>query len=401
MCRKGVCLIFCVLLLGIAHKAVEGAEVVMKLNRGIVIDRQFHQIPPATRVTFTATDIQLIKSMGFEFVKVIANPACFISGATINDSNMGYLDYMVNTVVNQGLPVVVCVHPEPAFKHNYLGTSDGFKNLLGFYKDFAAYMAARWDSNELAFQLMTEPFGNSPDPNEWNCWNKLQPQMWQAVRAAMPEHTLILSGDQSGIIEGLVNDVDPDLIKDNNVYYSFTTYYPYTFAFQGWKLAGAHSRWFNNVPYPSSTSNNPAQYILPECPNNLYSDVYNAVKTYCNTPWDMNQQRAILKPITDWNNAHGGKLKIWCAEWGALDRQMASEGGGCNPSDRIQFIHDRRQAFEEINIGWAYWSYNEAFTVLDPNLRVHNSNSPSYNWVDKEMLHALGLLGSQGNAKVD
>jgi endoglucanase len=397
MCRKWVCVIFCVLFLGIAHNAAAGAKVVMKLKRGITIDRQFFRVPPEPASTIVPKDIQIIKSMGFEFVKLIVNPACFISGATIKDSNMWYLDEIVNRVVHEGLPVVVCIHPENDFKVTYLGDWTQFQNLLGFYKDFAAYMAARWGPNELAFQLMTEPRANA-----WG-WNTMQPLMWQAVRSTMPAHTLILSGDQTGIIEGLVNDVDPNLINDNNVYYSFTTYYPFTFTCQGWNLVGvAYSSWLNNIPYPSSTSNNPAQYILPECPNNLYSAAYNAVKTYCDTPWDMNQQRAILKPIADWNKAHGGKLKIWCAEWGCMDRiEGNAKGGGCNPSDRIQFIHDRRQALEEINIGWAYWSYNEAFTVLNPKLRVQNSKSPSYNWVDKETLHALGLLSGQGETKVD
>ena len=45
---------------------------------------------------------------------------------------------------------------------------------------------------------MTEPGGNALD------WNDLQPRMWQAARRAMPEHTLILAGDQVGKVEGLI-----------------------------------------------------------------------------------------------------------------------------------------------------------------------------------------------------
>jgi len=357
----------------------------LKLNRGITIDRQFLRVPPEPGSTILPIDIQIIKSMGFEFVKVLANPACFMSGSTINSSKMWYLDEIVNRVLAEGLPVVVSLHPETEFKTTYLGTPGGFTNLLGFYKDFAAYMAARWDPNKLAFQLMSEPCNNYQD------WNIMQPQIWRAIRTTMPGHTLILVADQFSIIDAMVK-VNPDLIDDDNVYYSFTTYLPYIFTFQGSKWSTNYFPWIKNVPYPSMTPKDPNQYILPGCPNNLSIEAHIILNEYFAIPWDMNQQRALLKPVTDWNNAHGGKLKILCAEFGSLDRQMAPAGGGCNPPDRIQFIHDRRQAFEELNIGWTYWSYNETFTVFNPNLRVVCGKSPSYDWVDANMLDALGLL---------
>ena len=363
-----------------------GRGLTLKLNRGITLDRQFTTIPPESIMTILPADIQIIKSMGFEFVKLIVNPACFISGSTINSSNMWYLDNIVRKVVSQGLPVVVCIHPMGEFKTNYLGSGGAnFPALLGFYHDFAAYMAARWDPNELAFQLMTEPFGN------YTAWNNMWPSMLAAVRSAMPDHTLIMSGDQAGIIQGLVYDVNPDLTTDTNILWSFTTYYPVIFTGQG-GTSTVYYPWLNNVPYPSSPSNNPANYILPSMPSQYYSSAYNEIFTYCNTPWNMAKQRSILQSIVMWRANHpSSNPKVWCAEFGCLDRTYDPQGGGCNPQDRIQFIHDRRQAFEEIGIGWAYWSYNETFTVLNPNLRAAFSKSPSYDWIDNPTLDALGL----------
>ena len=367
-------------------------KVKMKLKRGLTIDRQFLRVPPEPTATILPKDIQIIKSMGFEFVKVLANPACFISGSTINQSKMWYLDELINKVLAEGMPVVLSLHPETEFKNTYLGTAGGFTNLLGFYKDLAAYMAARWDPNELAFQLMSEPCGNYLD------WNIMQPQIWQAIRTAMPDHTLILVADQFSVIDAMIK-VEP--VKDDNVYYSFTTYLPYIFTFQGSQWSTNYFPWITSVPYPSLTPKDPDPYILPGCPEEHSINAHIILNEYFAIPWDINQQRALMKPITDWNNAHGGKLKIWCAEFGSLDRKMAPAGGGSIPADRIKFIHDRRQVFEEIGIGWAYWSYNETFTVLDPNLRELGSKSPSYDWIDKKMLNALGLLSDQADIKVD
>jgi endoglucanase len=357
-------------------------KIEMKLKRGISIDRQFLKVPPRRGSTIETKDIQIIKSMGFEFVKVLINPACFMSDSTINPPNMCYLDDLIGKVLAEGLPVVLSLHPQTEFKTTYLGTPGGFANLVGFYKDLAAYMAARWDPNELAFQLMSEPTNNYQD------WNIEQHQIWRAIRSTMPHHTLILVGDEFSIIDALLK-VEP--VDDNNVYYSFTTYLPYIFTFQGSQWSTNYFPWITSVPYPSLTKKDPDPYILPGCPEKHSIDAHIILNEYFSIPWDMNQQRALLKPITAWNRAHGGKLKIWCAEFGALDRKMAPPGGGSLPADRIQFIHDRRQAFEELNIGWAYWSYNETFTVFNPDRRAICSSSPSYDWIDPNTLDALGL----------
>ena len=41
---------------------------------GITIDRQLHQVPPEPRNVILRDDIRLIKSMVFEFVKLVINP---------------------------------------------------------------------------------------------------------------------------------------------------------------------------------------------------------------------------------------------------------------------------------------------------------------------------------------
>jgi hypothetical protein len=53
----------------------------------------------------------------------------------------------------------------------------------------------------------------------------------------------------------------------------------------------------------------------------------------------------------------GGKLKLWCAEFGCYQ-------GGANPDERRQYIEDLRTIFDMNKIGWAYWSYNETFSVM-------------------------------------
>ena len=200
------------------------AEPLLALDRGLCIDRQFRTIPPEAIMRITGDDIRLIKSMDFEFVKLIVNPEPLLSDTGLNNAKSWYLDEIVQRVVDSGLPVVVCIHPEWKFKETILSDPREFDRFVQFLEAVGQFLAARWSPKQLALQLMTEPGGNVLD------WNELQPRMWRAARRAMPDHTLILAGDQVGRIEGLLTTKPVD---DPNVMYSFTFYDPFVLTLQG------------------------------------------------------------------------------------------------------------------------------------------------------------------------
>jgi licheninase len=327
-----------------------------ELKRGITIDRQYYLALPSPN--FQPGDIELVKSMGFDFVKLIVNPAVHKSTAAI--INMGCIDAMVNRVLKHNMQVVVCIHPESNFKNTVFKDKQEFRNLCRWYAHFVAYLAARWSQKDLIFQLMTEPFGSSPDPESWNSWNKLQPPMWQAVRQAMPDHTLILSGDRIGRIEGLVL-VEP--VRDNNVIYAFSHYEPFIFTLQGASWAaqefGAYIPHIQHVPYPSSPEiiELALSDILRNVPADLQDQATGDLKQYGTEGWNKNKMTERIRTLTDWSRSYGG-VKLLCGEFGCLH-------GAVHPQHRYQFIRDFREVLEEHGISWAYWSFNETFRVLD------------------------------------
>jgi endoglucanase len=206
----------------------------------------------------------------------------------------------------------------------------------------------------LALQLMTEPVTDSIP------WNELQPRMWQVARRTMPGHTLILAGDQVGKIEGLIT-TEP--VDDENVLYSFTFYDPFLFTLQG--AAWLEPQWWSQlgpVPYPSSPEILDAQLpsllgkISPE-PAPWRTTVAQHLKDYGAARWNEQTIAARIGMLTQWNQAHGGRLRIWCAEFGCYQQTVAAE-------DRCRYLQDVRTAFEANGIGWAYWSYNETLTVM-------------------------------------
>ena len=114
------------------------ARLALQLDRGISLDRQFRQIPPEPIMRFTRKDIRLIKSSGFEFVKLIVNPEPLRDGAHLDTQKREYLREIVSQVVNEGLPVVVCLHPEWEFKKRILGERPAFAEFLVFLQEVSS-----------------------------------------------------------------------------------------------------------------------------------------------------------------------------------------------------------------------------------------------------------------------
>jgi hypothetical protein len=338
------------------------------ITRGLSIDRQYLRLPLVPN--FDKYDIRLIKSMGFEHVKLIVNPEPHKSANGVHRASMSYLDAIVGIVLDEGLPAVVCIHPEHPFKLKVLGNWDEFEDMLGFYREFAGYIAGHWDPNQVVFQLMTEPNGN-----QWD-WNTMQTAMWEAVRDAMPDHTLILSGDEYAVIEGLVS-VDP--VDDANVLYCFGFYEPYIFSFQGGQWAWEYIPYLQHVPYPSSPEIISAAMdeMLANVPEGMREQAETDLRAYGEERWNKERLAARLQKALDWAISHGNQ-RLWVTEWGVYH-------GATNPEHRYAFIQDARELFDSNGVGWAYWSFNETQTVLTPE-----------NQVDHRMLQALGLEARDG-----
>ena len=81
----------------------------------------------------------------------------------------------------------------------------------------------------------------------------MQSELLRTARLAAPNLTLVATGACGGMIAGL-ESVDPAVIADPNVLYTFHFYEPYVFSHQGapWMSGEPIYRYLNAVPWPAS-----------------------------------------------------------------------------------------------------------------------------------------------------
>jgi hypothetical protein len=87
-----------------------------------------------------------------------------------------------------------------------------------------------------------------------------------------------------------------------------------------------------------------------------------------------------MQKLVEWNNYYGGGLKLFCGEFGCLDRTV-------EPKSRYAYIKDVREVFEENDISWACWSYNETLTIMTRDRTPFGP--PEHLKPDEQMLDAL------------
>ncbi len=374
------------------------ASTSIKLEKGIVIDRrQYWNFNPFTYegATIAPNDIQNIKSLGFDHVKLLLTPNWLIddNGELIYE-NMTYIAPILDEVQRQGFKCILCLHPEEGFKGTYMSEAafynGKFSDLLNFYQDFTAYVVENWGTDFIAIQLMTEPNANSSSVS----WDWIADRHWVAARNASEDIMLITSSDDFGNFEH-IKHMSP--VFDYNLVYSFTTYEPYTVGFNNYNQ---YDFWpyVKGVlyPVPEGLTSSQISALIEEnitmVPNDLKESARYTLRRYYtgeadiwrinsydqvyNLDWHMERCAA----LDAWNQANGGNIHLMAVEFGCSDTQYnqkifhAVAGSGISDETRLTLIDHQTSSFEAYGIGWSYWSYNEYFHMLDTTKHLNLGN---------------------------
>ncbi len=311
----------------------------------------------------TAADFALIKSMGFDHVRLSINPQPLMDAERRQNGSteyFGYLDAAVKMILDAGLAVELDMHPDSDFKQRLAKEDDFVERFAGFWRVFAQHYSS-WDADRVFFEILNEP--EMRDPYRWY---GVEAKLAVAIRQGAPDHTIIAAGARW--------DDDDDMVfleplRDPNVIYVFHFYEPHIFTHQGAGWGAYFWRWVKGLQYPSSPEN-AAQVAaaVPEAVNRL------SVIRYGQDHWDAARIEAEINQADDWARSHN--VPLICNEFGVY-RNYA------DPKSRAAWITDVREALERHNIGWAMWDYSGSFGVVT---KQNGQTVP-----DANVIRALGL----------
>ena len=340
------------------------------LRHGINASNWFAQVYDSrgyTREHFqgwtTKEDIALIKSMGFDHVRLSVNPQPMMvnhRAGQISQENLGYLDAAMKMILDHGLAVVVDLHPESDFKTRLTKDDSFVQEFADFWRALARHYSTR-DAERIFFEVL-----NEPEFSDRYRWYGVQAKLAAAIREGAPQHTIIASGRRWSDDDDLVF-IEP--LRDSNVIYNFHFYEPHIFTHQGATWSAYPWQWVKGLRYPSSPeSAAKVAASLPDAVDRM------AVIRYGQDHWDAERINAEITQVAEWGQQHG--VPVVCNEFGVY-RSFAE------PQDRAAWIHDVRTALERHNMGWTMWDYSGSFGVVT---KKDGRSVP-----DEITLRALGL----------
>lgn len=357
--------LLCVLLVGLPLIRVVPAfampppERTAVLRRGVNITGWFRYpaslAPAALREFLSDTAMAGLKRSGFTFVRLAVDPAIIDGPAT----RLVFLD-QVRRLLRQGLAVIISPHP---VSWNIDTNPTDRRRLEEFWHDLAP--ALRDLDPAMTFpEVLNEPvFRDNPAE-----WASLQHDLHALIRAALPEDTIILTGQDWGSIAGLLALTPSD---DRNVVYSFHFYDPPELtSLAAWR-SGLDRAALARLPFPEAG--------LAECQSiaDGTSDpaTREVMRFYCEINWNAAHVRARLQDAAYW--ARRQNVALLAGEFGA--------SAALNPSARRAWLRLVRETCAANGIGWALWGYDD---VMGFNLPRPPGTNPV---LDHSVLDALGL----------
>jgi endoglucanase len=327
----------------------------------------------------TADDIALIKSMGFDHVRLSVNPQPQNSQGQnslgmmrhnmadqLPPEYLSYLDAAVKMVLEHGLAVIIDMHPDSDFKAKLVQQDDFVEQFSDFWRAIAHHYST-YDPEMVFFEVL-----NEPEFRDRYRWAGVQAKLANAIREGAPQHTIIAAGANWSDIPDLLS-LTP--ISDPNVIYNFHYYEPHTFTHQGATWGVNYWHFESKLAYPSNIENVDEVAKLEPEPRNRF-----AIIEYGLDHWDANRVATEISQAAEW--AKHWNVPLTCNEFGVFRKDS-------DPLDRARWLHDVRTALEHNDIGWNMWDFGgrdhgRGFGVV-------NTDNNGRNTPDEVTLEALGL----------
>lgn len=325
-----------------------------KLRRGTNLTGWFWYAPAtdaAIRARFADDEFTMLKNMGLTYLRIPIDLGFVYAPQDddlLNDGRLALISEGVARVQAAGLAVVIDIHSTSLADSdaaNYSGALEDpvfVDEFAAFWGSFAAHWAATTDPEMTFLEVMNEPvFYDDP-----SAWLPIQERLVGVIRAAAPDHTIIVSAARW---KGIHTLIEMPLLADVNVVYDFHFYEPFVFTHQGATWSSDEVVNLRGVPYPAHP-----QSIAPILESHSEAD-RNTLDYYGRTFYDQGAAAARIIEAVNW--AWNNQVRVICTEFGVHSPYAP-------PEDRARWHQDMREIFEANNVGWAVWDYDANFGIV-------------------------------------
>ncbi|PYT97437.1 MAG: hypothetical protein DMG38_19650 [Acidobacteria bacterium] len=292
----------------------------------------------------TAQDIALIKTMNFDHVRLSVNPQPMFrqkQADRIPEDYLGYLDAAVKTILDQGLAVIIDIHPDSDFKEKLANDNEFVEQFADYWRALAKHYSS-WNADLVFFEIL-----NEPEFRDRYRWEGVQSKVAVAIRDGAPAHTIIVAGANWSADSELLF-IDP--LRDPNIIYNFHFYDPHVFTHQGATWSTNYVHYLKDLPYPANPENvQQAAALVPDAVNRL------AVIHYGMDRWNAARIDEEIGQIAAWGKRRN--VPLTCNEFGVYRKSA-------QPKDRAAWISDVRTTLEKYGIGWTMWDYSGGFALV-------------------------------------
>jgi endoglucanase len=267
---------------------------------------------------------------GFGFVRLPVQPE-FIAA---DPARLPLLGEAIARLQRHGLAVVVVPHPA---SWRLESSAPDRARLLAFWRAVGPLLA-RFDPRLTFPEVLNEPVF----PGDPAGWAALQASALAIIRASLPAHTVILTGQDWGSVGGLLA-LAP--VNDANVVYSVHFYDPAELTSLAAYRPGLDSVALARLPFPMDAPGcASAADAAADAPTR------DLIRFVCARHWNAAMVRARFAEAGAW--ARRNRVAVLLGEFGASAR--------LNAPARLAWIAAVRDAAEREGIGWALWGYDDA-----------------------------------------
>jgi endoglucanase len=292
---------------------------------------------------FTRADVERIKSLGFDHVRLPVDEEQLWDSAGKPDAKaFGLLDSALDWVTAAGLRAIVDLHTLRAHhfdaKARPLWTEPAAQErFLQCWRDLSTHLGTR-PVEGVAYELMNEPVADDPEQ-----WNRLIARAVRVLREAEPRRVIVIGSNRwqsTDTFDALrVPTGDPNLLL------SFHFYEPFALTH--------HKASWSSIKSYAGPVRYPGIVVEEKDTAGLDRSTVEALRGSMRR-WDRDElERRLAKPLAQ---ARETGLPLYCGEWGALP--------SVPPEDRLRWYHDLRSVLETHGIAWANWDWKGGFGIV-------------------------------------